>query len=169
MDCARINLAHDGPEAWEAMAANVRQASERNGRPCRILMDLAGQKLRTGNLAAAAPSLRIKIKRDQMGTIRHPAGVVLDGSGEPGRPAQRDGLGGRTPAHLAVPLEWLQGFRTGDRITFRDLTGRHREFLLRERLRDSAWFAVCETNAFLEPGMEPVSYTHLTLPTILRV
>jgi pyruvate kinase len=54
MDCARINCAHDGPHAWAAMVDNVRKAAAEAGRPCRILMDLAGPKLRTGPLS---PSL----------------------------------------------------------------------------------------------------------------
>ena len=48
MDVARINGAHDDPDAWEKMARNVRKASDEVDRPCRISMDLPGPKLRTG-------------------------------------------------------------------------------------------------------------------------
>lgn len=51
MDCARINCAHDGPERWAAMIANVRTAARENGRACRVLMDLAGPKIRTRHVA----------------------------------------------------------------------------------------------------------------------
>lgn len=47
MDCARINCAHDDLQVWEAMIANVRAASAKVGRPCRVLLDLAGPKIRT--------------------------------------------------------------------------------------------------------------------------
>ncbi len=47
-DVCRINCAHDDPEAWARMAANARAASTRTGRPVRVLMDLAGPKIRTG-------------------------------------------------------------------------------------------------------------------------
>jgi pyruvate kinase len=47
MDCARVNCAHDGPETWRAMIDNVRAAAAERGRSCRILMDLAGPKIRT--------------------------------------------------------------------------------------------------------------------------
>ncbi|GAB3217979.1 pyruvate kinase [Mycolicibacterium hippocampi] len=50
MDVARINCAHDGPDDWRAMAANVRSAAREHGRACRVAMDLAGPKLRTGAL-----------------------------------------------------------------------------------------------------------------------
>ncbi|WP_457798069.1 pyruvate kinase [Methylocystis sp. S23] len=46
MDCARINCAHDDADAWTRMAGHVRAAAERAGRPCRVLMDIAGPKLR---------------------------------------------------------------------------------------------------------------------------
>ncbi len=50
MDCARINCAHYDQEVWAAMIANVRSASRANGRTCRVLMDLAGPKIRTRNV-----------------------------------------------------------------------------------------------------------------------
>ena len=50
MDCARVNCAHDGPETWEAMIHNVRTAAAERGRTCRILLDLAGPKIRTGTV-----------------------------------------------------------------------------------------------------------------------
>jgi pyruvate kinase len=48
MDCARINTTHDDAATWERMAAEVRQATSALGRSCRIIVDLAGPKLRTG-------------------------------------------------------------------------------------------------------------------------
>ena len=50
VDSVRINCAHDSPEDWERMVANVRHAEARTGRCCRILMDLAGPKLRTSEV-----------------------------------------------------------------------------------------------------------------------
>jgi pyruvate kinase len=50
MNCARINCAHDDAEVWAAMIANVRAAARASGRTCRVLMDLAGPKIRTRNV-----------------------------------------------------------------------------------------------------------------------
>jgi len=50
MDCARINCAHDGPDAWSAMIAHIRQAEAELGCRCRVLMDLGGPKARTGQV-----------------------------------------------------------------------------------------------------------------------
>jgi pyruvate kinase len=48
MDCARINCAHDDAELWAAMVARTRAAAAAAGRDCRVLMDIAGPKLRLG-------------------------------------------------------------------------------------------------------------------------
>lgn len=46
--CVRINCAHDTPTDWERMIAHVRQAGQETGTHCKIMMDLAGPKIRTG-------------------------------------------------------------------------------------------------------------------------
>lgn len=53
MDCMRINCAHDGPEAWLSMIEHLRQACRASGRHCTVLMDVAGPKLRTGEIGQA--------------------------------------------------------------------------------------------------------------------
>jgi pyruvate kinase len=51
IDCARINCAHDGPEAWRAMAEAARAAAAEAGRGLRIYVDLGGPKIRTTDIA----------------------------------------------------------------------------------------------------------------------
>ncbi len=48
MNCMRINCAHDTPEIWGRMVNHLERARRELGVPCRILMDIAGPKLRTG-------------------------------------------------------------------------------------------------------------------------
>jgi len=48
MNCMRINCAHDTPEIWGRMIDHLERARQELGLPCRILMDIAGPKLRTG-------------------------------------------------------------------------------------------------------------------------
>jgi pyruvate kinase len=50
MDVARINCAHDDADAWRAMADHVRAAGETVGRRLTVLMDIAGPKIRTGDV-----------------------------------------------------------------------------------------------------------------------
>lgn len=60
MDVARINCAHDGPDAWRAMTAFVRDASAVVGRDIKVLMDIAGPKIRTGEVASAEKKARLQ-------------------------------------------------------------------------------------------------------------
>lgn len=60
MDVARINCAHDGPEAWRAMTAFVRDAAAVVGRDIKVLMDIAGPKIRTGAVASVEKKARLQ-------------------------------------------------------------------------------------------------------------
>jgi pyruvate kinase len=60
-DAVRINCAHDGPEAWEAMIAHARAAERATGRPMKILMDIAGPKIRTGEVRTPDDRARIGV------------------------------------------------------------------------------------------------------------
>ena len=60
VDAVRINCAHDGPEAWIAMARHTRAASSTHGRDIKVLMDIAGPKLRTGAVRHPEGEKRLK-------------------------------------------------------------------------------------------------------------
>ena len=74
MDCARVNCAQDDTAVWRDIIGNVRQAQKELGRSCKVLMELAGPKLRTGPVDAGPPVLHVKVKRDQFGDPRGVAG-----------------------------------------------------------------------------------------------
>jgi pyruvate kinase len=65
-DCARINCAHDGPEVWAAIIANVRAAARELGRTCNVLMDLGGPKVR---ITAVAPLEKFRLHRGDRFTL----------------------------------------------------------------------------------------------------
>jgi len=48
VEAVRINCAHDDEATWARMIAHVGRAAEATGRRMRIMMDLAGPKIRTG-------------------------------------------------------------------------------------------------------------------------
>lgn len=52
-DCVRINCAHDAPDVWIRMIENTRNAARKLQRDCRILMDLAGPKIRIADVTAS--------------------------------------------------------------------------------------------------------------------
>ncbi|MDX2131341.1 MAG: pyruvate kinase [Planctomycetota bacterium] len=117
MTCARINTAHDGPRAWERMCRLVRAESARAGVACRILMDLAGPKIRTGPIEPGPRVLRIKPGRDALGQVVSPGEVILRAAHD---------APGEEPRALPVDGDWLHALRTGDVIELRDARGRRR-------------------------------------------
>ncbi|TVQ09839.1 MAG: hypothetical protein EA364_13230 [Balneolaceae bacterium] len=59
MDVARINCAHDHEAVWMQMVENIREASRKTGRNCRLMMDLAGPKARLLNVTLAEGKERV--------------------------------------------------------------------------------------------------------------
>lgn len=59
-DAVRINCAHDDEGAWAAMVANARAAGEAVGRRLPVLMDIAGPKLRTGEVVRPDDDARLQ-------------------------------------------------------------------------------------------------------------
>ena len=76
MSCMRINCAHDDERVWEAMTRNLRRAEQELGRTCRISMDVAGPKLRTGPLPPLPGVVAARPERDRYGRLEQPARIL---------------------------------------------------------------------------------------------
>lgn len=120
MNVARINCAHDDAETWARMIDNVRTAADEAGTECRILMDLGGPKLRTGELRPGPGVFHVRPKRDPMGRVIAPRRVRLI----PDDVVQR----GTKAAVVPVPRECIDYARPGDVIRLRDTRGKKRQF-----------------------------------------
>ncbi|WP_423802305.1 pyruvate kinase [Neobacillus sp. SAB-20_R2A] len=93
MNVARINCAHHHPEVWLQIIGALRNAENKlrdegnyQGRTCKIFMDLAGPKVRIGDLQSAnifvkkGDTLRLYLDPQQIGhqeTTDQPAGVPV--------------------------------------------------------------------------------------------
>jgi pyruvate kinase len=120
MDIMRINCAHDDPDAWRKMAANLRHAQRVVGRECRIQADLGGPKLRTGSVMPAGHFLHIKPLRSALRQVLSPARVRLLEGELPASPKPDGDL---------LPLTGIE-FRLlqpGDTLRVADLRGRERD------------------------------------------
>lgn len=51
MTIARINCAHDHPEAWQHMIVVLRKAISKTGKACKVYMDLSGPRIRIHSLS----------------------------------------------------------------------------------------------------------------------
>ena len=154
MDCVRVNCARYDKAIWRDIVGNVRQAEKELGRSCKVLVDLAGPRLRTGPVEAGPAVLRIKVACDRFGDPLQPAAVVLDGSGRAGAEAMVDKSGRRLPARLAVDRKWLAKLEPGDRVLFRDLKGRKRELVVEARLAEHEVATACHEGAYIARGTE---------------
>jgi pyruvate kinase len=103
MDCVRINCAHDGPEQWQRMLEHLRAAEAGSPRRTRVLMDLAGPKLRTGPLPPGPAVLKVRPKRDPLGRVVQPARLWLYPAGAPASAPE--------PADGQLPIH-AKGFET---------------------------------------------------------
>jgi pyruvate kinase len=146
MDCMRINCAHDSPEHWERMVTNLRKAECETGRKCRITMDLAGPKLRTGAIEPGPCVVKFRPKRDALGFVTTPARVGL---------FPKDGEIARSPsdAILPVPSDWLAKLRLEDEVEFSDARGASRKLRVIEKSGAGFWTESRNT-AYVTPGVE---------------
>jgi pyruvate kinase len=146
MDCMRINCAHDGPEAWSAMIGNLRQAEKETNRHCKVVMDLAGPKLRTGPVQPGPAVLKYRPKRDALGRVVSPVRIWLTPSSGPEIPPEP------ADAVIPVPRAWLRRLKRKDCIRFTDARGASRAMTIAGVVGDSRWAEAVRT-AYIVPGL----------------
>ena len=145
MNVLRINTAHDTPEEWRAMVRNLRAAEKLAGRSCRVHVDLAGPKLRTGEIEPIGRLAEFKPQRDPMGSILHPARVWLTPMECP-QPAPPD-----MDAVLPVGADLLALAVNDDQIALTDARGTIR-YLHLERRDGESWIGLCQQHAYVTEG-----------------
>ena len=122
MNVARINCAHDDAACWETMIENVRAASGEAGNDCKVIMDLAGPKLRTGDLRAGPRVLHLRPRRDPLGRVIAPRRIRFMPDDVPQR--------GTKAAVIPVPRECVDCAEPGDEIRFKDTRGKKRRLTI---------------------------------------
>ena len=167
MNVARINCARDDEATWAGMVRNIRQASQAVGKSCRIIMDLAGPKLRTGSLRDGPRVIHLRPRRDPMGRVIAPRRVRIIPDDAPWK--------GTKTAVVPVPRECVEYAMKGDTMTFRDTRGRKRRMTVVEK-DDKGVVAELYKGAYIATGSkfvlrrkrfgEKISYHVGELPAI---
>lgn len=147
MDCARINCAHDDPAVWTRLIGQIRRARRETGRPCRILMDLGGPKLRTGEIGPGPAVLKWRPKRDAYGRMIEPARIWIY--------PEDDASCCPAHAYACFPIKgnWLAQAIVGDEIEFSDARGALRTLQLIGQAGNGYW-AECTQTAYVKPGLK---------------
>lgn len=145
MTVARINTAHDTPEDWERMASLVRKVADRLGIHCRVLLDLAGPKLRTGAIEPGPEVMRLRPLRDVLGRVTSPAKAIL-------LPAGVARAASDTTPAIPVPADFLKNASVGDIVELCDARERRRRLVIAELLADGSCVATCDRTVYLTSG-----------------
>lgn len=147
----RINCAHGNTDIWSEIIRRVKKSSQRLEKPCRVLMDLAGPKLRTGKLSAGPCVVKISPKKDVLGRIVRPAQVWLSPQGA-----------GPPPPHVLPDVnlhvdgqEFLSQLKVGDSVRFTDARGNRRTLRILRKcsvFSGAGYMAECSKTAYVESG-----------------
>ncbi len=147
MTIARINCAHDDPVVWGRMVDALSQARVATGRPCAIAMDLAGPKLRTGQLAPQPAVIRARPPRDRMGRPTQPVRILAVSPKALPRPQDTDAV--LLPARLSKAKRLKQG----DRLRGRDASGRRRTLQVVRRGPDGVLMLQADRTCHFTSGL----------------
>lgn len=145
-DVIRINCAHDDPTVWSEIVRIARQSSASLGKSCRVLMDLAGPKLRTASLLVNKIAAVVSPESDDSGDTLSPARIWLccDGRSPPSNESCH--------AILRIGQELFGELRVGDTVSFVDPTGGRRPVMVVEKYCRSGYVAECSEAAHISLG-----------------
>ncbi len=143
MNCARINCARDTEKNWKKMIDHVKHACKTTGRSCKVAMDLAGPKLRTGSIKPGPKVIQIKPERNSIGELVNPANIWLAPPNiDPPYPVD---------AFIPLPASWIKHVKKGDEIEFMDSRGKVRRLKVRKRKGKGRLVRGYDT-AYITPG-----------------
>lgn len=148
----RINCAHGNPTVWSEIIRRVKTSSQMLEMPCRILMDLAGPKLRTGHLKSGPCVMKLSPKRDAAGNVILPAQIWLSSKGV------------SPPAHFSPDgmlfidnQENLAKLEIGDTVRFHDARGKKRRLKISKKFHvftSTGYVVECDMTAYVQSGTE---------------
>lgn len=149
MNCARINCAHDTPEQWLKMIDNVKTASAKQRKKCKITMDLSGPKLRTGPMIAGPKVVHIKPIRDDLGRVSKPSKIWIAAPDVPPPPLSD------YQTHIPVDPKLFSKIKKGDTLRFTDSRGKNCKIKIKGK-EGKAKVGKCSNSVYLETGTELV-------------
>jgi pyruvate kinase len=128
------------------MIENVRNGSKNLNKNCKVMMDLGGPKLRTGQMIPGAEVIHIKPKRDEFGKVIKPAKVWI---------SPPDILPPDDTADAILPVDeiWLKKIKRGNLISFNDSRNKKCKIHIEKKQGDGKW-GLCSDSAYVKTGTE---------------
>lgn len=159
MDIARVNCAHDTSREWSMIITALRDAEKRLasrgqaiGRMCRIFMDLAGPKVRTGPLTLTTRPLKLTVEKDAYGRPSRMLEGILDTNASQSQRIRSPGI----PPSFVIALPGhgsLANLVLSEELRFMDTRGRRRAFRVLEQISPTKVRVGLERTAYLNEGM----------------
>lgn len=146
MNVARLNCAHDEPRTWKHIIRHLRRAEKELGASCRVLMDLAGPKLRTGAVEPGARVAHFQPERDARGAPIAPAEIWLH------RPGAVVPVDPDTDAVLPVLGDLVKRMAVHDELRFVDCRWRPRVLRITAEEADGVLRSECLDTTYVEAG-----------------
>ena len=153
MNCMRINCAYDDVNVWTKMIEHARRAAKETGTSCRVLMDLAGPKLRTGPIEPGPRVIKWRPYRNLYGGIKTSARIWLTAANDVVAPPEA------ADACLPIKGEWMQELQIGDVLKFFDARGAARWMTITQAC-NGGWWAISNQTTYLGSG----ALLHLARP-----
>lgn len=146
MNSARINCAHDNPVTWGKMRSNVARANKALKKNCKVMMDLAGPKLRIGEMISGPQVIHIKPEHDLLGNMIKPAKIWI---------APSDILPPDKTADVILPVSesLIKNIRRGSTIWFTDSRNKRCKINIEKKQGRGKW-GLCSDSAYIRSGME---------------
>ncbi|MCR9131711.1 MAG: pyruvate kinase [bacterium] len=140
MNIARINCAHGNPEIWMRMIQNLQRAKTELRKKCKVFMDLAGPKLRTGQITAGVTVRKFTPTRNASGEVIEPTRIKF--VSDLYKLSHND--------ELPVDLDWMHSLVEGDRVVCKDARNKRRKFVVKQVTKDHV-HAECNKTCYLKP------------------
>ncbi|MBN3036660.1 MAG: hypothetical protein JW861_13830 [Bacteroidales bacterium] len=145
MNLARINCAYGDTFSWKKTIDHIRKASGELNTNCRVAMDLAGPKIRTGSMKAGPQVLFFQPERDPLGRIVQPSHLWL---APPKSIPPEDSY-----VFIPVPPAWLRNVEKGDIVLFTDNRGKERRIEMMGK-EGKGRLGRCVDSAYITTGTE---------------
>jgi len=157
MDIARINCAYGTQQKWKMVIDAIRNAEQRLkeqghdiGRKCRIVMDLAGPKIRIKSTGIGTEPLKIKVPKD---TYRKPIKLIegfLDSEAQYTKKTKLTGVPESFVISITDGIQELADLEIGETLFFYDSRNRYRTITVLEKISKNKIRVGIEKSIFLD-------------------
>jgi len=153
MTCLRINCAHGSQKEWLKTISILRSTSKKIHRPCKVMMDLAGPKIRT-DLSNFCDAVQLwKPKKSELGVVSKAKMVLICPFHHSTLENILGGMGRFIfdSAILLLDKDFISGLKTKDSLFFIDARGKRRRIAIVKKEKNVFWGELSQTT-YIMPG-----------------